>query len=350
MTDGFTGNVALKTMEGFAGFLLGNLREVFDSGMRGRLAYLLVRKRLRAMRERFDPSEYGGAPLLGVAGRAIIAHGSSDARAIRNALRAAANESLGDALNDDIVEMLGKMSATVPSRMAGKGIRAIFGRMRERLHLRRKEGELPQKATAPSRPAPSAPPKPEGACRRSRPRARTGGFNGAAPTADSRDAALLALSTTQRRPLRPMSINLTSHTTTPLTPRKISGPEPVEMVKPMKLALLFPGQGSQKVGMGRQLVNDFPAARSVFEQADSALGMSLSRLCFEGPEEELRLTANTQPAILTTSIAALRALQSEFALAPEVAAGHSLGEYSALVAAGALDFDDAVRRCASAAG
>ena len=85
----------------------------------------------------------------------------------------------------------------------------------------------------------------------------------------------------------------------------------------MKLALLFPGQGSQKVGMGSQLFHDFPAARSVFEQADSALGMNLSRLCFEGPEEDLRLTTNTQPAILTTSIAALQALQSEFPLAPE---------------------------------
>jgi [acyl-carrier-protein] S-malonyltransferase len=111
----------------------------------------------------------------------------------------------------------------------------------------------------------------------------------------------------------------------------------------MKLALLFPGQGSQKVAMGMQLAHDFPAARSVFEQADGALGMNLSRLCFEGPEEQLRLTANTQPAILTTSIAALRALQSEFDVQAELAAGHSLGEYSALVAAGALDFADAVR-------
>src|SRR5271156_5527977 len=110
----------------------------------------------------------------------------------------------------------------------------------------------------------------------------------------------------------------------------------------MKLALLFPGQGSQKGGMGSQLVHDFPAARSVFEQADSALGMSLTRLSFEGPEDELRLTVNTQPTILTTSIAAWRALQSEFPLTPELAAGHSLGEYSALVAAGALDFEDAV--------
>ncbi|SRR5579875_2365714 len=111
----------------------------------------------------------------------------------------------------------------------------------------------------------------------------------------------------------------------------------------MKIALLFPGQGSQKVGMGLQLAQQFPAAKAVFEQADDALGIRLSRLCFEGPEEELRLTANTQPAILTTSIAALRALQSELPLTPELAAGHSLGEYSALVAAGALDFADAVR-------
>ncbi len=95
--------------------------------------------------------------------------------------------------------------------------------------------------------------------------------------------------------------------------------------------------------MGQQLAQNFPAAGSIFEQADDALGIKLSRLCFEGPEDELRLTANTQPAILTTSIAALRALQSELSLTPELAAGHSLGEYSALVAAGALDFAAAVR-------
>jgi glycerol-3-phosphate acyltransferase PlsX len=139
VTDGFTGNVALKTMEGCARFVLGSLREVYGSGMAGRLSYLLVRKRLHAMGERMDPAEYGGAPLLGLAGRAIIAHGSSDAKAIRNALRAAANESLGELLNRDIIELLGKMSGTVHSANAGRGIRAIFGRMRERLHLRGKE-------------------------------------------------------------------------------------------------------------------------------------------------------------------------------------------------------------------
>jgi [acyl-carrier-protein] S-malonyltransferase len=111
----------------------------------------------------------------------------------------------------------------------------------------------------------------------------------------------------------------------------------------MKVAFLFPGQGSQKVGMGANLAREFPAARRVFEEADEALGMGLSRLCFEGPEEDLRLTANTQPATLATSIAALRALESECPIAPALAAGHSLGEYSALVAAGALTLADGLR-------
>jgi [acyl-carrier-protein] S-malonyltransferase len=111
----------------------------------------------------------------------------------------------------------------------------------------------------------------------------------------------------------------------------------------MKVAFLFPGQGSQKVGMGAELARDFPAARQVFEEADEALGMKLSRMCFEGPAEDLRLTANTQPATLATSIAASRALQAESGVAAELAAGHSLGEYSALVAAGAFSLTDAVR-------
>jgi [acyl-carrier-protein] S-malonyltransferase len=111
----------------------------------------------------------------------------------------------------------------------------------------------------------------------------------------------------------------------------------------MKIAWLFPGQGAQKVGMGADLAEAFPAARQVFEEADEALHFRLSRLCFEGPEEELRLTANTQPATLVTSLAALRAFQSQFEMTPEVAAGHSLGEYSALVAAGALSLGDALR-------
>ena len=109
-----------------------------------------------------------------------------------------------------------------------------------------------------------------------------------------------------------------------------------------KTAFLFPGQGSQSVGMGKDLADHFPVARAVFEEADQALGFSISKLCFEGPEEELRKTFNPQPAILTVSVAALRVMQ-EAGLACDITAGHSLGEYSALVAAGVLEFADAVR-------
>jgi [acyl-carrier-protein] S-malonyltransferase len=106
-------------------------------------------------------------------------------------------------------------------------------------------------------------------------------------------------------------------------------------------AFVFPGQGSQQVGMGQALAAAFPESRAVFEEADRALGFSLSKLCFEGPESELQLTAHTQPAILTASIAAFRALQARGVRADWVA-GHSLGEYSALVAAGCLTLADAV--------
>jgi [acyl-carrier-protein] S-malonyltransferase len=109
-----------------------------------------------------------------------------------------------------------------------------------------------------------------------------------------------------------------------------------------KVAFMFPGQASQYPGMGRELAEKYPAARAVFEEADDALGFSISKMCFEGSEEELKLTANTQPAILTVSVAAYRVV-AEKGLAPDFVAGHSLGEYSALVAVGALNFSDAVR-------
>jgi [acyl-carrier-protein] S-malonyltransferase len=109
-----------------------------------------------------------------------------------------------------------------------------------------------------------------------------------------------------------------------------------------KIAFIFPGQGSQAVGMGKDLAERYPAARQTFEEADQALGYKLSQLCFEGPEDQLRLTEITQPAILTASIAALRVLE-DLIPRPSFVAGHSLGEYSAHVASGTLAFADAVR-------
>ncbi len=153
VTDGFTGNVALKTMEGFAAFMTGNLFKVFGETWRGRIAFLLVRKGLGAMRARLDPHEYGGAPLLGVNGIAIIAHGSSNPQAIRNAIRAAANEALVRHVNFEIAEILAASQPVMPAKPAGKGFRALFSKMRERLHRHPKE--LPP-APPPAAPADAA--------------------------------------------------------------------------------------------------------------------------------------------------------------------------------------------------
>ena len=115
-----------------------------------------------------------------------------------------------------------------------------------------------------------------------------------------------------------------------------------EQIGAPQTAFLFPGQGSQVIGMGKDLAHHHPVAQQTFEEADDALGIKISQLCFEGPEDELRLTENTQPAILAASVAAWRVLQ-EKGITPAFVAGHSLGEYSAHVAAGTMSFADAVR-------
>lgn len=206
VTDGFTGNVALKTMEGFASFLLGNLRGIFSGSWPGRLAYFLIRKRLSGMREHLDPHEYGGAPLLGVAGVAIIAHGSSNARAIRNAVRTAANEALVSHVNSEITEILGRIQPAIPAKpAASKGFRALFSRMRGRLHRQHKEeeaaksrapeapaaGELAKPAPEPATPPPThesaenpAPPRPGAAESAPPDRENQASASGSAPTSE----------------------------------------------------------------------------------------------------------------------------------------------------------------------
>ena len=113
------------------------------------------------------------------------------------------------------------------------------------------------------------------------------------------------------------------------------------MVK--KIAFLFPGQGAQSVGMGKDLYDNFEAAKSVYDTADSTLGKSISTICFEGPEEDLKQTINTQPSIVTTSIAALEALKSELNITPDFVAGHSLGEYCAMYTAGVMSLETTLK-------
>src|SRR5689334_20337255 len=151
VTDGFSGNITLKTMEGFAAFLLGNLHELFGGSMLRRMLYLLLfRRRIGAIRQRLDPAEYGGAPLLGVNSVAIIAHGSSSGHAIRNAVRAAANEALVRHVNAEIADMLKTIPFNLTAKPAStRGIRGVLERMRERLHAGRDTHALKRPEASP---------------------------------------------------------------------------------------------------------------------------------------------------------------------------------------------------------
>lgn len=110
-----------------------------------------------------------------------------------------------------------------------------------------------------------------------------------------------------------------------------------------KIAFVFPGQGSQSVGMGKDLYDNYSASKNVFDTADKVLGKNISTICFEGPEEDLKQTINTQPAIVTTSIAALEAFKSEFNIEPSCTAGHSLGEYCAMYASGVMNLETTLK-------
>ena len=243
--DGFVGNVLLKSAESMAELIVSMMREELRRTARTRLGGWLARPAFLAFKRRTDYAEYGAVPLLGVAGGCFIAHGRSNAKAIRSSIQRAVEFGGRRAARQDPRQ--GRGAARRRGAPGRRGRRSVRGPHRQRREL----------------------------------------------TADGRDC------------LQP------------------------------KTAFLFPGQGSQKIGMGRAWAEAFPAARAVFDEASEALGFDVAKLCWEGPDSELQLTANTQPAILTASVAIERVLAAH-GLVPDAVAGHSLGEYSALVAAGVL--------------